>query len=133
MTDLDGDIDYAPLTDTVRALSKGETTQSDFREKLLEAVLVLPLRMPAEGEQTSPQPLTIKVGEEAMILAFTQPSQKLAAKVAEVTKTFAPADASLVITGLQPGFGLLVEAEDGAVGIRPDEVRELQEIIASSR
>lgn len=129
MGELDGDIDYTPLTETVQALSKGEASPGDFREQLLDAVVLLPLRMPAEGEEGDPQPLTVQVGEEPMILAFTQPSAKLAAKVAEVTSTFAPAKARLVITGLQPGFGLLVESEDGAVGIRPEEVKDLQALL----
>ena len=131
MADLDGDLDYAPLTETVVALTKGDATQADFRRALLEGVLLLPFRMPAEGEQAPPQPLTVQVGEEHMILAFTHPSQELAKKVAQVTKSFAPAKAAVVIAGLQPGFGLLVEAEGGAVGVRPAEVQELQEALAS--
>ncbi|MGO1496703.1 SseB family protein [Agrococcus casei] len=120
------EIDYAPLTDVVNALGRGEEPPAEFNATLLDSTLVMPLRMNEEDPSASPEPLTIEAQGNKLVLCFTEPSPKLAAKVAEATQTFAPVKAALIIKGLGEGFGLLVEAEEGAVGIREEDLAELK-------
>lgn len=120
------EIDYSPLTDVVNALGRGEQPPAEFNETLLASTIVMPLRVNPNDPTVSPEPLTVEAQGNKLVLCFTEPSPKLAAKVAEATKTFAPVKAALVIKGLGEGFGLLVEAEDGAVGIREEEVKQLK-------
>lgn len=120
------DIDYSPLTDVVNALGRGEQPPAEFNETLLKSTIVMPLRVNEAEPTASPEPLTVEAQGHKLVLCFTEPSPKLAAKVAEATKTFAPVKAALVIKGLGEGFGLLVEAEDGAVGIREDEIKQIK-------
>ena len=124
------EIDYAPLTDVVNALGRGEEPPAEFNATLLDATLVMPLRMNEEDPTASPEPLTVEAQGEKLVLCFTEPSPKLAAKVAEATQTFAPVKAALIIKGLGEGFGLLVEAEEGAVGIRKEDLAGLKASLA---
>lgn len=124
------EIDYKTLSDAVSGLSAGDVSQEEFQSALLNGILVLPLRMQSDDPNAPSAPLTVQVGDDAMVLAFTEPAEELAAKVQEVTNTFAPVPVKVVVKGMQPGFGLLIESKNGAVGVRKEEVDELKKLLA---
>lgn len=128
--DSNQEIDYKTLTDAVSGLSSGEVSQEDFQSALLSGVLVLPLRMQSDNPEAPSAPLTVQVGDEPMVLAFTEPAEELAAKVAEVTNTFAPVPVQVIVKGMQSGFGLLIESTGGAVGVRKEEIDELKKLLS---
>ncbi|HIY66240.1 MAG TPA: hypothetical protein H9830_08200 [Candidatus Agrococcus pullicola] len=134
MSEQDGnqEIDYSTLTNAVSGLASGDVTQEDFQAALIEGILVVPLRMQEDDPGSPSAPLTVQVRDEPMVLAFTEPAEELAAKVAEVTQTFAPVPVKLIVKGMQPGFGLLIESTGGAVGVRAEEIEQLKTLIGDN-
>lgn len=126
------EIDYKTLSDAVSGLSAGDVSQEEFQAALVKGILVLPLRMQSDDPEAPSAPLTVQVGDDAMVLAFTEPAEHLAEKVKEVTNTFAPVPVDVVVKGMQPGFGLLIESASGAVGVREEEIEELKKLFADN-